>query len=179
MIAAAGLVLPDRVFLPLLLLATAGLVGLDATRFVSLRVDRWFLRVFRVMMRDRETVRITGASYVALGAALAFLIFDSVVAAMAVCFLAIGDPVSGMIGGKWGGLLTRKKSLASSAGCLAVCLAVAVVFYCGFGVPLGAAGIGAFFAAVVESLPLPVDDNLTIPVISGGAATLTQLFGAG
>jgi len=178
-IASIGLVLPDRVFLPLLLLATAGFVGLDAARFVSRRVNRWFLRVFRVMMRDRETVRITGASYVALGAALAFLIFDNVVAAMGVCFLAVGDPVSGMIGGKWGGLLTRKKSLASSAGCLAMCLVVAVVFYYGFGVPLGAAGIGAFFAAVVESLPLPVDDNLTIPVISGGAATLAQLFGAG
>ncbi|MEW6143176.1 MAG: hypothetical protein AB1597_08535 [Chloroflexota bacterium] len=178
-IAIAGLVLVDHLFLPLLLLATAGFVGLDAARFVSRGVNRWFLRVFRVMMRDQETARITGASYMALGAALAFLLFDKVVASMAVCFLAVGDPVSGMIGGKWGGLLTRKKSLASSAGCLAACLTVALVFYYRLVVPLDAAVLGAFFAVVVESLPLPVDDNLTIPVVSGGAATLAQLLGAG
>jgi len=178
-IAAFGLVLPDHVFLPLLLFATAGFVGLDAVRFVSRRLNRWFLQVFRVIMRDHEKVRITGASYMVLGAVFAFLIFNSVVAAMAVCFLAVGDPVSGMIGGKWGGLLTRKKSLASSAGCLGACLIVATVFHFIFGVPAGPATIGAFFAMVVESLPLPVDDNLTIPVISGGAAVLAQIFGAG
>jgi len=178
-IGVAGLVIPDRLFLPLLISAVVGFVGLDAARFFSPRVNRWFLRVFHVMMRDREKARITGASYVALGAVLAFFLYDNVVAAMAVCFLAVGDPVSGVIGGKWGGLLTRKKSLASSAGCLAVCLAVAAVFACGLGVPIGVAGIGAFFAAVIESLPLPVDDNLTIPVVSGGAATLAQLLCAG
>ncbi len=178
-IAIAGLVVPDHLFLPLLIAAAVAFVGLDTARFFSRRVNRWFLRVFRVLMRDRETSRITGASYVVLGAVLAFLLYGNVVGAMAVSFLAVGDPVSGAIGGKWGGLLTRKKSLASSVGCLAVCLAVAAVFACGLGFPIGAAGIGAFFAAVVESLPLPVDDNLTIPVISGGAATLAQLLCAG
>ncbi|MCX8127076.1 MAG: hypothetical protein N3E40_08095, partial [Dehalococcoidia bacterium] len=121
-IAVAGLLIDDRLFLPLIVAAAAGFLALDAARLVSQRVNRWFFRAFRVMMRDREKVRVTGASYVILGAALAFLLYDNVVASMAVCFLAVGDPVSGMIGGKWGGQLPKNKSLASSLGCLLVCL---------------------------------------------------------
>jgi dolichol kinase len=42
-------------------------------------------------------------------------------------------------------------------------------------VPLVTVIIGAVSAAIVESLPLPVDDNLTIPLFAGLVMWLTQI----
>jgi glycerol-3-phosphate acyltransferase PlsY len=175
-VALSGLVLPEQIFIPSLIAATAGFVGLDIARFFSRRVNRWFLSVFHAMMRENESARITGSSYLALGALASFILFETPVAAMSLCFLATGDPVSGMVGGKRQKRRTTIRSLTGGAACFGACLAVAGAFHLSTGVPLAPAATGALFAAIAESLPIPLDDNLTIPLAGGLAVEAARIL---
>lgn len=45
-----------------------------------------------------------------------------------------------------------------------------------FFIPYQLAIIGAMAGAIMEALPIKIDDNLTIPLASGGAIYLLNIF---
>jgi glycerol-3-phosphate acyltransferase PlsY len=175
-IALVGLAMPWSLFVPLLILAAASFVTVDLVRFKHSRLNRWYVKRLRPFIRTTEVSRITGASYMAIAAAVAFLSFDPIVAALSLCFLGAGDPVSGIIGCRPGTRLLGNKTVESSLGCFAACLVPAVLFNLFGGVPLLFGVAGAVVATVVEALPLPVNDNITVPLMSGGLVALLMLL---
>ena len=80
-----------------------------------------------------------------------------------------------IIGKKYGRRRLFNKSLEGSLACLLVCLLIGVIMVVGGKVMLlPVAVVGAVTATIAELLPFPVDDNLTIPIFSGGTMTLTD-----
>jgi len=175
-IAISGLLLPRAVFLPVLSMAVGGFVLLDIIRFKNSRLNTWFISNFRPFLRTGETTRITGASYMGIGAILAFFCFEAQVAALSLLFLAAGDPVSGVVRVNWGTLTLKNKSLASSSACFAVCVTIGMVFSFLSGLPVAVVILAALAATVIEATPLPVNDNITIPFVSGGVMMISGLF---
>jgi dolichol kinase len=120
----------------------------------------WFERTF-----EREGVRFPGygAFWYVVGS-LIFVLFvhdAGRIAAMLVA-LALGDSASTIIGIRGGHPLfyNRQKTLEGSIAFFVLSLPVCLI--------LGIES-GLFFAllmAIVEGLPLPIDDNLMIPVAS-------------
>jgi len=161
---------------PFLIVAAAAFVAVDLVRFKKARLNRWYVKRLRPFIRTTEVSRLTGASYMAIAAAGAFLSFDPMVAALALCFLAVGDPVSGIIGCRPGTKVLGSKTIESGLGCFASCLVPALLFSMFGGIPLAFGVVGAIVATVVEALPLPVNDNLTIPLMSGAVVALLQLL---
>ena len=124
------------------------------------------------LLKDTEDRRITGATYIALAALACFLVFDKPIAIAALFFLALGDPVAALVGSRMGGFRVFGKSPLGTLAFMAVVIGVAGILSAVNVVPFHWGLVaGATIAALVELAPSFLDDNLTIPLISGAAMT--------
>lgn len=126
-----------------------------------------FLRRTRLMLRGHERHRLAGATHMAIAYLLALLLFPKMVAIVAMLYNGLGDTAAAVVGRRWGRHRTSwGKSWEGVGAALGANLAV------GLAIPeilLGAALCGAVVSAILEFLPLPLDDNLRI-TIGGGLA---------
>ncbi len=108
-----------------------------------------------------------------LSSTLVFFIFDKEITALPLYFLAIGDPLAALVGRRDPRFRIFGKSLIGS---LAFALSAPVI---GYAVavhpdipPVWWTIPDALIAAATEILPLPLDDNITIPMAGATAMTL-------
>ena len=158
----------------------AALCGLaivaEAARFLVPDLNNKMLRMFRPLLKESEDRRVTGATYVALSALVCFLVFDLDVAVAALFFLALGDPAAAFVGSRMHGRVLGWRFYGKSPIGM---LAFLGVGFAVVGVLSGVGGVeyhwglmvGAVTAALVEFAPSIIDDNLTIPLISGAVMT--------
>jgi dolichol kinase len=106
--------------------------------------------------------------------ALSLFLFDLPVAIAAVLFLVFGDVAATIIGESWGRTSLLGKSLEGTAAFVVAGIAAgALPHLFGRGLPFPVLFAGAVTAAIVELLtPRRLNDNLTIPLISGAVMTL-------
>lgn len=150
-------------------------VAVDHAR-LRYRVPRYyFLRATRTLLRRHERRGFAGATYMAVGYAIAFAVFPRPVAVAAMLYNGLGDAAAALVGKRFGRHRTRwGKSWEGFAAALATCLAVGFVVP---GVPPAGAVLGALAASTLEFLPLRLDDNVRVTL--GGALACwlgTQLF---
>ncbi len=143
----------------------------DIARRCLPTLNRAFSAWLEWALRENERERLTGASYSLIGAWLTILLFEKRIACAALLILAVGDTVASLAGRALGGpRLVRPKTLTGSFAMLVGGFLVGLPFVA----PWTALG-GALAATVVELAPLPVNDNLTIPLAAGLALTLLSL----
>lgn len=157
-------------------LAVAGVAfgAMDTLRLVSPTVSAWMARRIPII-RAAEQHRPTGSTYFVAGALVCFLVFDADVAANAVLLQAVGDPVAAAVGSRWGRHRWRGKSLEGSLAYMAAAVIAGGLLlpsHLGLGMPLLA--LAAVSAALLEFLPLPVDDNLRVPVLTAVVTAVAQ-----
>jgi dolichol kinase len=153
---------------------------LDIARLKILPVNRFIYTHFSSFIRKNEENKLTGTAPYVLGIASSFYLFPTGIATAAVCFLACGDVAATSIGERYGRTMIGKKSLEGTMA-FAAAATVAGLLLPLAGVPVVREIIlaGALVAAGVELIPLPVNDNLVIPLVSGSAMTLfSRLIGA-
>jgi len=170
----AGLLAPENIFLPALISVTIVFLIFELVRLKSPSLNRRFSACFHTLLREEEASRLTASSYLLIAATIVFVFCDKSIAVMALTFLAIGDPIAGMVGEKWGKLRIRGKSLRGSGACLLACLISGAILAAITHVALWLALIGAVCATLVEFLSLPPNDNLTIPLVAGGVMSLIK-----
>lgn len=178
-----GLIFPAlAIFIPIWVLniiigvITAIFVGWEITRFISHRVNNWMVKHLAAILKKEERFRLTGTTYQLFGSLAVFLLFDKYTAITSLLFLAIGDCMARIIGQRFGKTRLFHKSLEGSLACLGSCLIIGVAMsYFSPNLTLLVAVIGAVTATLVELLPIPIDDNFTIPILSAGVMTLTML----
>ncbi len=129
-----------------------------------------------VILKPEQSYKPIGTTYALISSLIVFLLFEEYIAVAALFFMSIGDSLAGEIGEHFGRHGIFKKSLEGSLACLVTCLIIAVVMSVVWPViPVPAAMLGAVSATIVELLPVPIDDNLTVPVISAGIMMLVAL----
>jgi len=176
-ISVAVFLLPRAVMLVALGLATLAVLLMDLIRLREPGFNAWLRRLFHPFLRDYESSRLLGASFLIVSSLVVCTIFSQHIAVLAISFLAVGDPSAALVGVRFRRWKLFKKSLEGVLACLVVCLAVASIWrYAGMVVPLAVGVAGAVAAAVAESLPISIDDNLTIPLLSGAVMWLVSLL---
>lgn len=175
----AALLLPQSIFLPLLISVTAVFLPFEVIRLRLPSVNNWFLSHFRTLLREKETTRFTGSSYLLIACVITFLVFDKPIAVLSFSFLAVGDPVGGAAGERWGKRKIRGKSLEGSLAFFLAALIFGLILNMVTQVALPLLLVGVSGATLIEFLSLPPDDNLTIPLFSGGLMTLVKLIERG
>ncbi len=155
--------------LPALAALTAIATAADTSRLVFPRFNDFMFRRFGAFIRESEKHSITGTPWYLMGMLGSFFLFSLPVAICSIVFLACGDVSATIVGERWGTI--KISGVKSLQGTIAFFLAALV---CGYaagsywqGLPLWIVAAGALAAAVVEILPLKINDNLSIPIISG------------
>lgn len=152
---------------------TVAALGLELARLRWLHFNQAFFKHLPLALKETEARTFTGATYLLIGSVLAFILFRRDIAVAALLLLAIGDPLAGMVGEKFGKHRFLGRSLEGSLACLAGGTLVAVsLWMVHLDVRLLAMVAGVVAAAVMEMAPLPLDDNLSIPLASGGIISL-------
>jgi dolichol kinase len=154
-----------------------------ATTIIDLaRLRHWPLwnRVARPLMgpllRNHEVSGdFSGATYILWSVVATVGLYRRDIAVAALAFIVVGDTLAALIGRKFGRHKFGRKSLEGSLACLAGTLLVAFVAP---GLPLSMAVFGAFVATIVEAFSGPIDDNVSVPLVSGLAMLFFEkLFG--
>ena len=165
--------------LPALLTGILAIVSLslDLTRFRVAWLNRIFLQSLRLLLKSDEYRRITGATYLLIGACFAFLLFDKPVAIAVLLFLSLGDPAAALVGRPIPGPRVFGKSPVGTLAFFAVSLlAVALLVFAGVTEFQWIFVAGAVVAGLVELAPSPFDDNLTVPLIAGAVMQYAPLL---
>jgi glycerol-3-phosphate acyltransferase PlsY len=156
--------------------ATLIFLLIDFLRLRLTSVKSIFIVLFGTMLRRKELSSLTGGSYLMLASLVCMLIFGigpegrvSGVFIAAIGFLALGDTAAAIVGLSVGRVRIFRKTLEGTVAGLLVCIGVAwlVSILPGLDFPLGIGILGAVSASVVEALPIEVNDNVVIPLLSG------------
>ncbi len=146
----------------------------EIARLNNASVNRWMASHLGVILKNEERYRPTGTTCLLISSLAVFFLFDKYVAITSLLFVSIGDLVATVIGEEYGRqVLFNNKTLEGSLACLASCLLVGMLLSrISPSMAPEVAMVGAVSATIVELLPIPIDDNLTVPLISGGIMTL-------
>jgi dolichol kinase len=157
--------LPIEVSRLALLVVTVLFLVVDLVRLNDPRIRRYFAKFFGRLVRHHEQRDLLAATYQMVSALLATYLFPKEIAAASYIYLVVGDAVAALVGKAWGRMRVFDKTLEGFLAGFAASLAVAVALVPSIPFPHLAAG--ALAAALAELLPIPVDDNFRIPLLSG------------
>jgi dolichol kinase len=164
---------PRTAALAVLIPLTLLFVTIDVARYYHRPIENWFYGTFGWLLRskeaDREKKRLNGATYVLISATLAVIIFPKLIAVTAFMILIISDLTAALVGKRFGKHPFLGKSLEGSlAFFLSALLVVGIMPKVGYGWGEYAIGAAAALAgAVIEALPIDIDDNLSVPLVVG------------
>ena len=138
----------------------ATILVLDITRTKNAKFDAWLTRIVPVF-RERESDRISGASFLWLGYSLVAF-FPLEVATIGILAAGLADPAASLVGSRWGSGMG--KGLVGSTACFFVIITVTL----GFSVRLPVGLVAALVGTLLERFPGPFDDNLLLaPGVAG------------
>jgi dolichol kinase len=155
-----------------LIIATSATVVSDLLRLTDHRLRGFFLRLFRSLIRSHEQEHLLGSTYFMIAALLSVLAFDKDIAIAALTFLIIGDTVAAVIGKKFGTPRYWGKSFEGSLACFVSCLLIGAALLDNVWVLV----TGSAAAAIAEALPVPMDDNMRVPIVSGLVMQLVSTY---
>ena len=162
---------------------TTIVLAIDLSRYYFESSRIWFSKLFGWMLRRHETdarlKNLNGASYVLISAALCVLFFPKLIVLTSFAVLIVSDSMAALIGKRFGKPRYFGKSLEGSfafllSGLLVVLLTPKIEhqlaeYFIG--------SLGVLAGTLAEALPLPTDDNLSIPLTVGLTMWLGYIIG--
>ncbi len=136
-------------------------ISVDIARLCCNFVKKLFYNVFSLVVRDHEKHHLTGSSYLMAGSVVVVMFFPKSNAIFSLLLLAISDSAAALVGKRIGKHKLFNKSFEGTIAFIGSALSIALFFST---IPLMHKIVASVSAAVVEVLPLKIDDNFTIPV---------------
>lgn len=151
---------------------TAVFIVIEIIRLYIKPVKRIFLRLFAPILWKEEGRGLTSATRWLISASIVCGYFPKDIAILTLFFVAISDTAAYTIGSLFGKTrIFNGKTLGGTITFLITALAVSMFSP----LPRVLAILGAIVATLVELIPR-YDDNLSIPIITGGAIWIISLI---
>jgi dolichol kinase len=154
----------------------------DITRARSPKLNLIIIKCMGPLMRRSEREGLTGLPFYALGVSLSLFFYSRDIAILSVMFLVFSDPLSSFFGVLYGkDKILPNKSLQGAVAGFFTCYLISL-FYAMNHATLGNhilifAVISGMIGALSELVSaFNIDDNLTIPVLSGLGMTVLNHF---
>lgn len=159
-------VFPEKwVFVKLLSILMVLFIIFDILRHKVTWVKSLFSLFIDSMLRSHEQEgKLTGATWVMIGAVISIILFSKPVAIIALIFMSLGDSAAGLIGQRYGKHKIWNKTWEGFFGGLFVCIIIGMNYSL---LPMTISLSGAVAAMVMEIVPIPLDDNFKIPLGAG------------
>ena len=145
---------------------------LEVARVRSKAISKLIYKLFGPIMRAEEKpaigspVVINGASWVILSATLLTIIFPVYIACASLSMFMLGDAAAALVGRKFGKVhwLKSPKTIEGSIAFFVVAGVTLILFNI---LPWYVALIVSSTAMVLEVIPLPFNDNVRVPILTG------------
>lgn len=135
---------------------------LDFFRLFVPKLNSFIMKIFGGVSRQEELSQPSGMPYTFAGAYFTMLFFpEKSIALTALWYQVFGDGMATLVGQKFGQIRIYQKTLAGGTACFLSCLVFSLFLF-----DYRLAILGSATAALIELLPLPLNDNLSIPIIS-------------
>ncbi|MGD2294802.1 MAG: glycerol-3-phosphate acyltransferase [Candidatus Aminicenantes bacterium] len=148
----------------------------DLTRLFSKKADVFFFQTVKSLYRSKEHKKFSSITLFLMAIFLTVLLFEQSIAILAVSFLIFGDFFSKFFGLQFGRTKIFQKTMEGSLAHFNACLIVGYILLQSLSIPVLIFLAGAFIATLVELLPLGVDDNFSVPLLSATVMSLLSLI---
>jgi len=168
----------NSVFLPLVI------CSFFLTLLLTLEFERWknpgvwdyilkkYGRIFKT-----PPGKFTGDTYFMLSSFIILLFFNKDITIPSLFFLVFGDAGSGIIGSKFGKTkIFPGKSLEGFIGGVIFNSIIALIIFNFIELPFNILIFGVLISSIIETLPLKIDDNLTVGIITAISMDLLNKF---
>lgn len=162
-------------------LTTLTFLTIDFLRLHINPIKSIFIILFGSLLRKNEFTSLTGGSYLMLASLVNMLIFEDRGIFMAsIAFLAVGDTMAALVGLTHGRtkIFTLRKTLEGMIACFLSCALISFTLSIlpDINLPLKIGLIGAGIATLIEIIPLEVNDNVLIPLVSAIGMQIFKTF---
>jgi glycerol-3-phosphate acyltransferase PlsY len=149
---------------------------LDLIRLFSKKVNVFFFKKVKDLYKSREYSKFSSITVFLFASFLTVLLFEKPIAILAVSYLIFGDFFSKFFGIHFGRTKTFEKTLEGSLAHFNACLIAGYIFLHFVSVPIPAYLTGVFVASASEFLPLGVNDNFSVALLSASSMYVFLLF---
>ncbi|MFP4082526.1 MAG: glycerol-3-phosphate acyltransferase [Candidatus Aminicenantes bacterium] len=149
---------------------------LDFTRLLSKKINVFFFHKIKNLYKSKEYKKFSSITIFLFATFLTVLLFDQAIAVLAVSYLIFGDFFSKFFGLHHGRTKFFHKSLEGSLAHFNACVLSGYIFLHYISFPFLIYMVGALVASLVECLPLGVDDNFSVSLISASTMQVFYLF---
>jgi len=161
-------IITKNVFLPLLIstffLTLLG--ALEYERWKNPSVWEWMIKRYGGVFK-KKVGRLTGDTYFMISNFLVLLFFPYEIAVYSLFFLTFEDAGSGIVGKKFGKREVFKgKTFEGLLGGILFNLIIGFILFPFIKIPLPVLFTGIFISSFIEILPLKVDDNLSVGILT-------------
>ena len=159
--------------LKILIPLTITLMLLDISRFNIAFINKIYMTALKDVMRVHEKKRFAGCTYLAISSILVIILYDKGIAVACLLFLTVSDSAAALFGKSFGKINIYNKTLEGS---LAFLFSSLIIVYFIKSLDLLTGLCGAVIATYVELVFTRIDDNFSIPIISGMIMQLISTF---
>jgi len=158
-----------KILIPLALI----FIMVEIIRFNINFINRRYIKILRDIIRIQEKKRFSGATCLLISSVLVILFYDKSIAVACLLFLTLSDSAAALFGKRFGKIKIYSKTLEGS---LAFLLSSLIIVYLIKSLNFITGVSGAITATFVEFTLINIDDNLSIPIISGLVMQLVNTF---
>jgi glycerol-3-phosphate acyltransferase PlsY len=158
------------------------LVGILTLVFIVFDISRLTFKKFNLallkslVIKQREIKVFSSMSLFLLACFIILLIFENKIAILAISFLIFGDLAAKYFGILYGRRNIFEKTLEGLLAYFVACLLFGFLWSYFLEISLMMIMFGAFAAAIVEVLPIGIDDNFTVGLISASVMHMVKVI---
>ena len=139
-------------------------------RFKNKKFAITFYKLFGNMLWKQEYHTLTGSTTFLIGALVSTVLFPKSITVTVLLFLTFGDTIAYFVGNTIGKIkIFGEKTLEGAIACFLMSFLIVLIIP---DIKLWHGILGALIASIVELLPWRIDDNFSIPIISGALLQL-------
>lgn len=119
---------------------------------------------FGRVLREKEGSTLMASTYFLFASILTILLFPKSIAITSLLILILSDTAAALVGKEFGRTRLFEKTFEGS---LAFFISSLLIVWLYPGLDRISGSLAALGATVIEALPIPLDDNLTVPLVAG------------
>jgi len=169
---------PQRETLTLIGSVALVFITLDIIRFLHRKTNELFRKRIKSFFKRAEYRKFSSMTTFLVAVFITILVFRKEIAIAAITFLIFGDIFSKIFGLSFGRRkILYKKTLEGSLAYLGSTFICSYILYTTLGFSFVLLVLGSITATIAEAMPLGLDDNFPVALISGAAMTAANIFG--
>ncbi|MFW9968834.1 MAG: glycerol-3-phosphate acyltransferase [Candidatus Odinarchaeota archaeon] len=151
-------------------------IALDLFRFLHKRTNILLTEKVKAIFRKGEEKKFSTMTLFLISTFLTVLVFELEIAIIALAFLVFGDMVAKIFGLAYGRHKIFGKSIEGTLAYIGAVIIIGYILNTSLDVPLLILIAGGIAAPLLELLPIGINDNFTVPIISGAVMTAVKIF---